>query len=113
MSSRWLCYEADCLDEIINGMGLRRKPNKKEGGEMSNRTLDRHMERDYLREEYSCCECGYRRGCEHHPGIRCPRTGRCGTCGEDWPCEEHKGDVPERLWRKVGRPSYMRREERR
>jgi hypothetical protein len=27
MSSRWLCHEADCLEEIIDGMGLRRKPN--------------------------------------------------------------------------------------
>ena len=27
MSSRWLCHEADCLAEIIDGMGLRRKPN--------------------------------------------------------------------------------------
>ena len=27
MSSRWLCYETDCLEEIIDGMGLRRKRN--------------------------------------------------------------------------------------
>lgn len=25
MSSRWLTHEYDCLEEIINGMGLRRK----------------------------------------------------------------------------------------
>lgn len=38
---------------------------------------------------YRCCECGYVRNGAHHPGIQCPKTKRCGTCGNDWPCHEH------------------------
>jgi len=33
--------------------------------------------------------CGYLRSGAHHPKIRCPKTGRCGSCGCEWPCEEH------------------------
>ena len=76
---------------------------------MSNRTLDRYMEQEYLRDEYSCCECGYRRGFGNHPGIRCPVTGRCGQCGNDWPCEDHTAEVPEHLRKKVDRPGYVRK----
>jgi hypothetical protein len=37
----------------------------------------------------ACCECGYLRMGAHHPGIRCPKSGRCGECGNDWPCSDH------------------------
>lgn len=45
--------------------------------------------------EYACCECGFINKAKdgHHPGIRCPHSGRCGQCGNNWPCEEHKGQV--------------------
>lgn len=56
---------------------------------MSNRTLDRMLEREWHAAECACCECGFHRNGAHHPKIRCPRTGRCGECGNDWPCEEH------------------------
>jgi hypothetical protein len=42
--------------------------------------------------EICCFECGYHRGGSHHPKIRCPATGRCGECGNEWPCEEHAPD---------------------
>ena len=32
MSSRWLCHEFDCLEEIFNGMETRRKDNGKQKG---------------------------------------------------------------------------------
>ena len=60
---------------------------------MGNRAYDKYLEAEYLREEYSCCECGYRRGLGHHPKIQCPTTKRCGTCGNDWPCPEHAKDA--------------------
>lgn len=56
---------------------------------MSNRTLDRLLERENYRDTYACCECGYLRNSGHHPGIKCPKTGRCGECGNDWPCVDH------------------------
>lgn len=68
---------------------------------MSNRTLDRYLESENHRDECACAECGYLRGAGHHPGIRCPVTGRCGTCGNQWPCPDHAQDVPERLRAKV------------
>lgn len=72
---------------------------------MSNRTLDRYLERENYRNECACCECGYLRSGAHHPKIRCPKTGRCGSCGNDWPCAEHA--PPERatsvvMWRGFG-----------
>jgi hypothetical protein len=56
---------------------------------VSNRTLDRLLCEEHVRDESACCECGYHRLGAHHPKIRCPRTGRCGECGNDWPCREH------------------------
>lgn len=56
---------------------------------MSNRTYDRYLERQNHREECCCCECGYHRNGAHHPKIQCPKTGRCGDCGNDWPCPDH------------------------
>ena len=76
---------------------------------MSNRGYDKYLYLEHLRNEYSCCECGYRKGMDHHPGIRCPTTGRCGSCGSDWPCEDHSGFVPTKLKIKVNRPSYVRK----
>jgi len=61
---------------------------------MSNRTVDSAMERDYLRGEYGCAECGFYRSGAHHPKIKCPKTGRCGTCGNDWPCADHNPRPP-------------------
>ncbi len=55
---------------------------------MSTTAYDRQEEAKYLRKEFGCCECGYMRNLAHHPKIRCPKTGRCGNCGNDWPCEE-------------------------
>ena len=72
------------------------------------RTYDLWMETDYLNKEFGCCDCGYRRGEAGHPGIRCPATGRCGECGNDWPCEDHAKDVPERLKKKINQKSYVR-----
>lgn len=34
----------------------------------------------------SCVECRK----NNHAKSQCPATGRCGDCGEDWPCAEHK-----------------------
>jgi hypothetical protein len=56
---------------------------------MSNRTLDRYLEHENYVNEVACCECGFHRNGQHHPAIKCPRTGRCGSCGNDWPCDEH------------------------
>lgn len=56
---------------------------------MSNRTFDAYLEREHVRDEFACCECGYLRMFRHHPKVRCPKTGRCGSCGNDWPCPEH------------------------
>lgn len=56
-----------------------------------NRYLAREQARDL-----GCAECGYHRMGAHHPKIRCPRTGRCGDCGNDWPCPEH---APPTKWR--------------
>ena len=67
---------------------------------MSNRAVDAYLHAEFMREEFACCECGYRRGEDHHPGIRCPSTGRCGSCGCDWPCADHPvppGKRPARL----------------
>jgi len=67
---------------------------------MSNRAYDRYLEREYIRGEYACCECGYLRNMAHHPKIRCPKTGRCGSCGNDWPCADH---APKEELEKVAR----------
>jgi hypothetical protein len=56
---------------------------------MSCRALDRYLEEEQHRDLCACCECGYMRGSGHHPRIRCPVTGRCGDCGNDWPCPDH------------------------
>lgn len=42
--------------------------------------------------EYGCCDCGFinENHDGHHRGIRCPHSGRCGSCGNPWPCEEHQ-----------------------
>lgn len=32
-----------------------------------------------------CIECG-----RHHAQIQCTRSSKCGVCGNDWPCDEHK-----------------------
>jgi hypothetical protein len=65
---------------------------------VSNRAYDRILELENEREEYACCECGYMRRHEGerivgHPGVRCPSSGRCGHCGNDWPCAEHRGQA--------------------
>lgn len=41
--------------------------------------------------EFGCCDCGFINDAKdgHHPGIRCPESGRCGQCGNSWPCAEH------------------------
>lgn len=57
---------------------------------MSNRAYDKHLARENYVHEVACVECGFHRNGRHHPKIKCPRTGRCGECGNDWPCEEHK-----------------------
>ena len=56
---------------------------------MSNRTVDRYLENEQYQDQCACCECGYLRNGGHHPKIRCPHTGQCGSCGNDWPCKEH------------------------
>lgn len=56
---------------------------------MSCRAYDNYLHQQFLRDEYACSECGYRRGEGHHPKIRCPKTGFCGECGGEWPCEDH------------------------
>ncbi len=33
-----------------------------------------------------CRECPNKK----HAKIQCPATGRCGECGADWPCDDHK-----------------------
>ena len=49
-----------------------------------------------LAAEFACCDCGFINEAEdaHHPGIRCPESGRCGQCGNVWPCAEHLSLVP-------------------
>ncbi len=76
---------------------------------MSNKTYDRLLERQYYHEEYCCCDCGFVRGCGHHPLIRCPITGRCGECGNDWPCEDHAHLLSEEQQKKANRPSYLKK----
>ena len=66
------------------------------------------MYREYLREEYGCCECGYYRNMAHHPGIRCPQTGRCGNCGNDWPCEDCSTELDGKTLKKVSRDSCLK-----
>jgi len=56
---------------------------------MGSRMYDRAIEHENYVDEVSCCECGFHRNGAHHPKIRCPKTGRCGECGNDWPCEDH------------------------
>lgn len=56
---------------------------------MSNRTLDRYLEHENYVDEVACCDCGFHRNGQHHPKIRCPKSGRCGSCGNDWPCPDH------------------------
>ncbi len=56
---------------------------------VSNRTVDNYLAHESYVDEVACADRGFHRNGAHHPGIRCPRTGRCGNCGSDWPCEEH------------------------
>lgn len=56
---------------------------------MSNRQVDAYLAHEHYVGEVACCECGFHRGGQHHPKIRCPKSGRCGDCGNDWPCAEH------------------------
>jgi hypothetical protein len=75
---------------------------------MGNRTYDKYEYDDWYRKEYCCCDCGYVRNSAHHIGIRCPHTGRCGECGNDWPCEDHYNMVPEKLRQKVDSKKYVK-----
>jgi hypothetical protein len=61
---------------------------------MSNRKLDEYLAHEHHVGEVACVECGFHRDGAHHPGIKCPKTGRCGECGNAWPCEEHKRARP-------------------
>lgn len=56
---------------------------------MSNRTLDAALSHQQYVEQTACCECGFHRNGTHHANIRCSKTGRCGDCGNDWPCPDH------------------------
>lgn len=56
---------------------------------MSNKQYDQHLLREYMLGEIACCDCGFHRNGAHHPKIRCPVTGRCGSCGNNWPCPDH------------------------
>jgi hypothetical protein len=56
---------------------------------MSNRQLDAALHKEFVDGEIACCECGFHRNGKHHPKIQCPRSGRCGECGNEWPCAEH------------------------
>lgn len=73
------------------------------------KTYDDSMQADYMNKEYGCCDCGYRKRAGHHPGIRCPSTGRCGTCGNNWPCKDHANEVPIKLQKQVNRSSYVKK----
>ena len=55
---------------------------------MSNKTVDRYLESEQYRDSSRCCECGYLRNGVMIPRSL-PRTGRCGSCGNDWPCKKH------------------------
>lgn len=57
---------------------------------MSKRAYDRALYAEHVRNECACVECGYMRNGAAHPKIKCPKTGRCGECGNEWPCAEHK-----------------------
>ena len=56
---------------------------------MSNRALDNYLAHENYVGDVACCECGFHRNGAQHPKIRCPQTGRCGDCGNDWPCADH------------------------
>jgi hypothetical protein len=62
------------------------------GKELEQQLYESQLAEDAFNSEFACCECGFvnktRDG--HHPQIRCPRSKRCGQCGNAWPCEEHK-----------------------
>lgn len=83
-----------------HGSGAARPESDIEPGDEDDGALEAMEQQIYEQEqaddaqnsEYACCECGYinKRKDGHHPGIKCPHTGRCGQCGNDWPCEEHK-----------------------
>lgn len=64
---------------------------------MSSRAYDRELAREFARDQACCCECGYHRMGAHHPKIKCPQTGRCGDCGNDWPCADHVPPAKERV----------------
>jgi len=64
---------------------------------MSNRQLDAYLEHEHRVGEIACCECGFHRNGQHHPKIKCQKTGRCGECGNDWPCADHAPKVSERV----------------
>lgn len=72
------------------------------------RAYDKYMEHQNYVDECSCCECGYIRNGSHHPAIRCPVTGRCGSCGNQWPCPDHAPEVPERLKKWADGESYVK-----
>jgi hypothetical protein len=57
---------------------------------VSNRRLDNLLMQEAQRDMVACCECGYHRYGAAHPKVQCPATGRCGECGNDWPCDDHK-----------------------
>jgi len=56
---------------------------------MSNRQLDAALHKEFVDGEIACCECGFHRNGKHHPKIQCPKSGRCGECGNEWPCADH------------------------
>ena len=57
---------------------------------------ERTQAEENLVSEFGCCDCGFINAAQngHHPEIRCPETGRCGQCGNSWPCAEHLALVP-------------------
>jgi len=76
---------------------------------MGNKAYDKYLVQEWLDDSYSCTECGYRRGMGHHKGIRCPISGRCGNCGNVWPCEDCIDMVPKTMLKKVNRDSYVKK----
>ena len=70
-------------------------------------SYDKELLKDYYK-EFCCCDCGYRKGEQAHPLIRCPKTGRCGICGDDWPCSEHSSCLTPEGLKKASRASYVK-----
>ena len=78
---------------------------------MSNRALDRYLSHENYVGEIACCECGFHRNGKAHPGIVCPRTGRCGECGNAWPCSDHAPPeevqaAKEDTWKREGKGQH-------